>query len=239
MPWRSPATLIWPSAISLPSESEGESPPNHALKSRRASTKSWANSPTCGDGNKTRGQYAKSEYNSDNSNRPHLILVDTDNLGSLRGPEVQPGDIHEDLGECGGDDEDIATAGTDVGELDVELLVVVVEPASRDSSIHAVQGDDFILGEETIEEEADDASNGVLSEKIEGVVDADPVLNFSGVVADCAGDDTEDDGCPDGDVARRGCGSDETSDRTGTETDGGVLSLETEIELGGGVSLLN
>lgn len=73
----------------------------------------------------------------------------------------------------------------------------------------------------------------MLSEEIERVVDADPVLDLCAVVADCTRDNTEDDRGPNRDISRRRSRSDETSDRSRTETDGGVLSLDTEIELVG------
>jgi hypothetical protein len=105
-----------------------------------------------------------------------------------------------------------------------------VDPAAGGGA-DAVHGDDAGVGEEAVEEEADDAADGVLGEEIEGVVDADPVLDLRRVVADGAGDDAEEDGGPEGDEAGGGGGGDEAGDRAGAETDGGVFSLETEIEL--------
>ena len=108
----------------------------------------------------------------------------------------------------------------------------MVEPASLDIKIYTIHGDDFSSCKEAVEEETDDAANRVLREEIERIVDAYPVLDLCAVVAHCAGDDAEDDRCPDRDVPRRRGRSDETSDRTGTETDSRVLPLQTEIELG-------
>jgi hypothetical protein len=76
--------------------------------------------------------------------------------------------------------------------LDVELLPIAVKPASGDGSIDTIHGDNSSLGEEAVEEETDDAANGVLSEEIERVVDAHPVLDLCAVVAHCTRDNTED-----------------------------------------------
>ena len=105
---------------------------------------------------------------------------------------MKPRDIAEGFSQRGSDEEDISAAGTDICELDVELFPVVVEPASTETNVDAIHGDNSSLGEQAIEEEADDAANRVLSEEIERVVDAHPVLDFGAVVAHCTRDNTED-----------------------------------------------
>jgi hypothetical protein len=69
----------------------------------------------------------------------------------------------------------------------------VIEPTSGYASVDTIQGDNSLLGEQAVEEETDDATNRVLSEEIERVVDAQPVLDLCAVVAHCTSDNTEDD----------------------------------------------
>lgn len=68
----------------------------------------------------------------------------------------------------------------------------MVEPASGDSRVDTIHGDNSSLGEQAVEEETDDAANRVLSEEIERVVDAQPVFDFCAVVAHCTRNNTED-----------------------------------------------
>lgn len=69
----------------------------------------------------------------------------------------------------------------------------MVEPASTETNVDTIHGDNPSLGEEAIEEETDDTANRVLSKEIERVVDAHPVLDFCAVVAHCTRDNTEGD----------------------------------------------
>ena len=46
--------------------------------------------------------------------------------------------------------------------MDVELLVVVLDPAARYGRVDAVQGNEVAIGEEGIEDESDDPANGML-----------------------------------------------------------------------------
>ena len=53
---------------------------------------------------------------------------------------MQAGDDVDEVGEEEGDGEGPAGGGEDVGELDVELAVVVVDPAARyDTRVHTVE----------------------------------------------------------------------------------------------------
>jgi len=63
-------------------------------------------------------------------NETDLILVHADDLCTLRSSEAEPRNVGHAFGQCCSDYEDIGTAGTDVCELDVELLPIVVEPSS-------------------------------------------------------------------------------------------------------------
>lgn len=86
-------------------------------------------------------------------------------------------------GEDGGHNEGIGAAGYDVGDLNVELLVVVVEPATSDNSgVDTVEADDVVGAEKGVENETNNTSNTVLSEHIHAIVDADPELDCEKLV---------------------------------------------------------
>jgi hypothetical protein len=155
-----------------------------------------------------------------------LVVVHAEELGLFAGAEVQTGDIVDEVGEQEGDHEGIRDAGDNVGDLDVQLLVVVVEPAAGDDAgVDAVEANDVVGGEEGVEDEPDDAGDAVLGEHIHAVVNADPELDFSGVIADYAGDDAEDDGRPRGNETGGGGGGYETGDTAGTPAYHGPWSL--------------
>ena len=107
-----------------------------------------------------------------------LVVVDTDQFCVVRGAEVEERNEAEDLGDQCGDGEDVGSAGDNVCELDIKLLVVVVEPATNKRRIDTVEGDDLVFGEETVEQETDHTRQRVLCEQIECVIDADQVLDW-------------------------------------------------------------
>ncbi len=57
------------------------------------------------------------------------------------------------------------------------MLPVMVEPATRDTVIDAIESNNVIGAEESVEEETDHTSDTVLSEHIHTIVDANPELN--------------------------------------------------------------
>lgn len=89
-----------------------------------------------------------------------LVVVHAQELGLFRGAELEPRDEVDDEGEDGGYDKGVCCAGYDVRHLDVQLLVVVIDPPSvNDARVDAVQADDIIGSKEGVEDEADDSSN--------------------------------------------------------------------------------
>lgn len=182
---------------------------------------------------------------------PYLVLISSNDLCTLGGTQVETGDVAECFGKEGGDDKYPAARCDDRGKLDIELLPIVIEPASRNGGVDTVEGDDSALSEETVEQETDDSTHGVLSEQIEGIVNTNPVLDcgdrrmssqldgrlrearrtLGAEIAHGSGDDTKDDTGPDWNVSRRRCGCDETSDGARAKTNHGELLLETVIEL--------
>ena len=107
-----------------------------------------------------------------------LVVVHAEQLGLLRGAEVQAGEQVDGVREQGGDGEGVGGGGDDVCDLDVHLAPVVVgEAAGDEAGVDAVEADDVVGAEEGVEEEADHAADGVLREDVEGVVDAEVVFD--------------------------------------------------------------
>jgi len=77
----------------------------------------------------------------------HLSVVDTDNLGLLRGTETEARDEVHDPEDDGGDDKGVAQASARIGELVGELDPVLVDPATGYDS-EAIEGSDIGLSED-------------------------------------------------------------------------------------------
>jgi len=106
-----------------------------------------------------------------------LVIIHTEQLSFFRSPEVQPRDEVDGVSEKGGDNESIGSAGHDVSNLDVKLLVVVVEPSTSDSVVDTIETNDVVCAEKCIEDESDHASDAVLSEHVHTVINSDPELD--------------------------------------------------------------
>lgn len=80
-----------------------------------------------------------------------LIIVHADQFGFIRGAQVQAGNQVDGPREKEGDDKGPARGGEDVGDLDVELFISVVDPAAgNDAGVDAVESDDVGCAEECI-----------------------------------------------------------------------------------------
>lgn len=106
-----------------------------------------------------------------------LVVVHAEQLGLVRGAQLEAGRLVDGEREDGGDDERVGRAGDDVRELDVELLPSRVEEAARQAVVDAVEADDGGGADEGVGEEAEHARDAVLGEDVHGVVDLDPVLD--------------------------------------------------------------
>lgn len=107
-----------------------------------------------------------------------LVVIHTEELSLFRRTEVETGDLVNDKGNDGADNERVSGAGADVSELHIQLLVVVGDPATWvESSVHAVETDDVVCSENTVCEETKHAGDTVLSEHVHCVVDSDPVFD--------------------------------------------------------------
>jgi hypothetical protein len=83
------------------------------------------------------------------------------------------------LGKKSCDNKGVDTACNDECQLLVQLLPLLVNPTSKITDVDTVKGDDRTIGEEGVHEQTNDTTNRVLSEEIEGVVDADEVLDYN------------------------------------------------------------
>jgi len=122
-----------------------------------------------------------------------LIVVHAQELGLLARAKLESGDLIDDEADEGGDDKSVRGAGNDVGELDVELLPLLVDEAAHVIRVHAVEADDVVGAEQGIEDEADHAGDAMLSEYVHCVVDADQVLHLGAIVADDPSYDSQED----------------------------------------------
>jgi hypothetical protein len=143
-----------------------------------------------------------------------LVVVHTEKLGLFGGAELETGDEVDAVGKDGSHNKGVSSNGDDVGNLDVQLLPLVVEPSSSHSGVDTVHADDEIGGEETVEDETDHASDSVLSEHIHGIVDADQILDLGAVIANDTGADTKEEGSVGRDETGSRRGSNESRDQT-------------------------
>lgn len=111
-----------------------------------------------------------------------LVVIHTEELGLLAGAQVQTGDEVDNLGENGREDKGVSAASHNVGDLDVKLLPVVVDPSAvNDTVVDAVQTNNVVGSEESVEDEANNTADTVLSEHIERVVDLNEKLDYEGI----------------------------------------------------------
>lgn len=107
-----------------------------------------------------------------------LVVVHAEEFGLLAGAQVQARDLVDDEGNCRAHAERPGGRCGDVGDLHVQLLPVVLDPAAVDGAgVYAIQADDVGCGEDAVEEEADHAGDSVLGKHIHGVVNLDPELD--------------------------------------------------------------
>ena len=107
-----------------------------------------------------------------------LVVIHTEKLGLLSGTELETGDLVDDERKDGAHDESVGGDGNDIDELDVELLPVVLDPATSEKTVvHTIKTNNVVRTEDTVCEKADHTSDTVLSEHVEGIVDLNPVLD--------------------------------------------------------------
>ena len=106
-----------------------------------------------------------------------LIIVHTQKLSLLRSAQVQAGDLVNDEGEDCADNEGVRGDSNDVSDLLVNGIGRAGDGASGQAVVDTVETDNVVRAENTVDEESPHSSDTVLSEDIEGIVDADPELD--------------------------------------------------------------
>ena len=106
---------------------------------------------------------------------------------------MESGSLVDGEADDGSHDKSVPGDSANVGDLDVELLPVLVDEAARHAVVHTIEADDVVSTEQAVEEETDHAGNAMLSEYVHCVVNVDEVLYFGGVIADSARDDPQED----------------------------------------------
>ena len=159
-----------------------------------------------------------------------LVVVHTEQLSLGRRTQVEAGDHVDGLSDEGGDNKGVGAAGNSEGDLNVQLLPVVVDPASLELHVDTVETNDVIGTEEGVENETDDTTDSMLSEHIESVVNLDHELDLGAKVASDTGGDTEDNASPRGDDTGGRSSSDETRDSARAPTDERPLLGKSVVE---------
>lgn len=112
-----------------------------------------------------------------------LIVVHTKELGFLRGAQLETRNKIDDFSDDGGHDKGIGGSGDDSSDLPSDKFIVVVEKAANGAAVDSVETNDATAGEKTVEDEANHATDTVLSEYVERVVDADEELDCENMLA--------------------------------------------------------
>ena len=90
---------------------------------------------------------------------------------------MQTGYLVDDESEDGADDERVCGTGNDVGDLFVDCFWRTSDSAGGQTVVDTVQTDDVVCTENAVKEKAPHASDTVLSEDIEGIIDTNPELD--------------------------------------------------------------
>lgn len=148
-----------------------------------------------------------------------LVVIHAEKLSLGGSTEVKAGNEVDGLGDESRDDKGIAAAGKDVDNLLVELSPVAVEEATLNAHVDAIQADDVVGGEESVENKTDDATDGVFGEHIESIINAEVELDLGAKVAGNASNDTKQNTGPGSDDTGSGSGGDEARDGAGAPAD--------------------
>lgn len=106
-----------------------------------------------------------------------LVVVHAEKFGFLRCTQLETRNEIDDFSDDGGHDKGICGSGNDSSNLPSNKLVVVVEKATNGATVDSVETNDATAGEKSVEDEANHATDTVLSENVERVVDADEKLD--------------------------------------------------------------
>jgi hypothetical protein len=107
----------------------------------------------------------------------HLILVDANQFGVIRGAEVEHTEETEGLDKAGRGYKHEYRAYDDVCDLDAHLLKISVQNTTGGCEVHPVEGDNCVGGEESVEDQSNHSGQPMLCEDIHGVVDVKEILD--------------------------------------------------------------
>lgn len=158
-----------------------------------------------------------------------LVVVHAKELSLFRGAEVETRDHVNGLGDDDRHDEHVGAARDNVGNLDIEQAEVPVEETTGDTSVDAIQADNVVGSKEGVEKQTNNATDTVLSEHVEGVINADKELELGAVIAHDARDNAESNAGPGGDNSGSGSGGNESRDSARAPADEGPLLGKTVI----------
>ena len=175
-----------------------------------------------------------------------LIQIQPHHLHLLANPQVQEGDVLERIQQDARNHKRVTSHRADLRELVPDLDAVAVHGAEGIVRAHAVEIVDPGLGEEARQERADHAADAVELEDVHAFVDLDPFVEVVAERADGAGQEADQRGEPDGDVASGGRDADEAGDGARAGADDGEVALGADVvdkdpaedaEGGGGVGV--
>jgi hypothetical protein len=106
-----------------------------------------------------------------------LVVVHTKEFGLLGSTKLEARDEINDLGNDGGHDKGVSRGTNNGSDLPADDNVVAIHETTHDTSVNAIESDDGAASEESVENETDDATDTVLSEDIERVVNSDEELD--------------------------------------------------------------
>lgn len=109
-----------------------------------------------------------------------LIIVHTEKLGLLGGTKLQAGNQVNDLGNGGRHGKSIGGRGKDDSDLPADNCVVAVKETTFGTRVDTIKADDLLGGEESVEDEANHATDTVFGEDIERVVNMNEEFDCEG-----------------------------------------------------------
>lgn len=159
----------------------------------------------------------------------NLGLIHAHELLLLRSTELQARDEVDDEEDDTTEDKRVGHACNTVTELVGELDVVVVEPAPLDFG-QAIKVSNVICGKEAGQKISNQTANAVDGEDIKRIVNPKDELQFGGIIAGDAPDDTKDNSRPGRNVPTSRSNGDQTRNHATAEADGRPFALQAVIK---------
>jgi len=121
----------------------------------------------------------------------HLGIIGSNDLLLVGNTETESRNkVHDEKNEAGSE-ERVSKTSAATCELISELDIVVVQPSTRDHG-EAIKMSYVVSSKESGQDVADETTNTMGSENIDGIIDIHIVLEFGSEIADDTSNDTED-----------------------------------------------